>query len=469
MRLKEIEERLAQIKAELTTRAAELKEEEITALEKEVTALQEERAAITAAAEKRSALLARIAAGENVDDGNGGEGQQRVLRNFKGAAGEGDNDDKYGSMEYRKAFMKYVCRGEALPKEYRADAVSKSTDVGAVIPTTVLNQIVEKLESTGMILALVTRTAYKGGVSIPVSTVKPTATWVNEGAGSDKQKKNIAKDGMITFAYHKLRCAVAVSLEVDTMAISAFETLLINNIVEAMTKALEQAIIDGNGTGKPKGILAETPADGQTIESAAPSYSDLIKAEGALPMAYENGAVWCMSKKTFMEYVGMTDKNGQPIAKVNYGTSGKPERSHTTHLKCAYLYQQNTTQRRKCPKRTPTAQKVGCKAVEWLDELTLIAETTAENRVNKNGFAVKPEESTRTVFCNKKSVGYSEYFKSQQTGKLVEAKYEVHKADYGGEDVVEVNGRRYFVLKTYDTGTDTIELTLTDLRHRNEV
>ena len=83
--------------------------------------------------------------------------------------------------------------------------------------------------------------------------------------------------------------------------------------------------------------------------------------------------------------------------------------------------------------------------MEWLDELTLIAETTAENRVNKNGFAVKPEESTRTVFCNKKSVGYSEYFKSQQTGKLVEAKYEVHKADYGGEDVVEVNGRRYFV------------------------
>ena len=95
--------------------------------------------------------------------------------------------------------------------------------------------------------------------------------------------------------------------------------------------------------------------------------------------------------------------------------------SHTTHLKCAYLYQQNTTQRRKCPKRTPTAQKVGCKAVEWLDELTLIAETTAENRVNKNGFAVKPEESPHCIL-QQKSVGYSEYFKSQQTGKLVEAK-----------------------------------------------
>ena len=111
------------------------------------------------------------------------------------------------------------------------------------------------------------------------------------------------------------------------MAMSAFETLLINNIVEAMTKAIEQAIIDGDGTGKPKGILQETPADGQTIDSAAPAYADLINAEAALPQAYENGAVWCMSKKTFMQYYGLTDANGQPIGRVNYGIAGKPERT----------------------------------------------------------------------------------------------------------------------------------------------
>lgn len=327
--LKEIEARLAQIKNELNTRAAELTDEEITSFETEVEGLQEQRQKLLDSAEKRKKLLAKIANGEGVDDGAEGDGTApKVLRNFKGANGEGDgDDDKYNSMAYRKAFMQYVCRGIAIPAEYRADAVSKTTDVGATIPTTVLNQIVQKLESTGMILALVTRTAYKGGVSIPVSTVKPTATWVNEGAGSDKQKHTISKEGMITFAYHKLRCAVAVSLEVDTMAISAFETLLINNIVEAMTKALEQAIISGDGTGKPKGILAETPAAGQEVESEKPAYADLIKAEAALPQAYENGAVWCMSKKTFMQYYGLTDTNGQPIGRVNYGIAGKPERT----------------------------------------------------------------------------------------------------------------------------------------------
>lgn len=333
MRLKEIEQRLAAIRTELTTRGADMTDEEVATLEQEVTDLQEERKGLLAAQERRKKLLENIAAGNPVDD-NGNGAEPTLLRNFNGANGAGEpgngenqNGDKYGSMAYRKAFMQYVCRGTAIPAEYRSDAISTTTDVGATIPTTVLNQIVEKLENTGMILALVTRTAYKGGVSIPVSTVKPTATWVNEGAGSDKQKKDITKDGMITFAYHKLRCAVAVSLEVDTMAISAFETLLINNIIEAMTKALEQSIIDGNGTGKPKGILAETPAEGQTVKSAAPAYTDLIAAEAALPQAYENGAVWCMSKKTFMSYYGLTDTNGQPIGRVNYGIAGKPERT----------------------------------------------------------------------------------------------------------------------------------------------
>lgn len=324
--LQEIEARLAEINTEITTRGAEMTADELTALETEVAGLQEERSKLLAAPntqEQRNRILAEVAAGQPVP----GQGAPTVVRSFPAAGGSHETaEDKYATMQYRKAFMDYVVRGTAIPTEYRADAVTKTTDVGAVIPTTVLNQIVEKLESTGMILALVTRTAYKGGVAIPVSTVKPVATWVAEGAGSEKQKKTTAKDGMVTFAYHKLRCAVAVSLEVDNMAMSAFETLLINNIVEAMTKALEQAIISGSGTGQPKGIVKETPATGQAIETASLSYTDLVKVEGALPQAYEAGAVWCMSKSTFMGFVGMTDSNGQPIARVNYGIAGKPER-----------------------------------------------------------------------------------------------------------------------------------------------
>lgn len=237
-------------------------------------------------------------------------------------------EDMYNSVEYRKAFMNHVIRGEALPAKFvNADANTKTTDIPAVIPTTVMEKIVEKMESTGMILPLVTRTAYKGGVKIPTSTVKPVASWVAEGAGSAKQKKTT---GSIDFAYNKLRCAISVSLETDTMALSVFETTFINNVAEAMTKALEQAIVSGTGSGQPKGFLTETAPNGQALSMAAAdklSYQMLVDAEAALPLAYENGAVWFMTKKTFMAFVGMVDSNKQPIARVNNGINGRPERT----------------------------------------------------------------------------------------------------------------------------------------------
>lgn len=238
-------------------------------------------------------------------------------------AGKPAKTNIYDSEEYRQAFMNYVCRGESLPKEFRSDAVTTTTDVGALIPPVTLNKIIEKLEAYGMILPLVTRTAYKTGVAIPVSSVKPEATWVAEGAGSDKQKKPLS--GTIIFGHFKLRCAVAVTLETENMAYSAFETTLVKNVVEAMAKALEKAIISGTGSGQPTGILKDD-AKGTKIETSKIDYKTLTNAEGELPMEYEAGAVWCMTKKTFMQFVGMTDTNGQPIARVNYGTGGEPER-----------------------------------------------------------------------------------------------------------------------------------------------
>ena len=242
-------------------------------------------------------------------------------------AKEIDPEDMTNSMDYRRAFMAHVMKGEAMPAKFRAaNANTKTTDVGELIPTIVIEKVIEKMESVGTILPLVTQVAYKGGVKIPTSTVKPVATWVSEGAGSDRQKKTI---GAISFTYHKLRCAVSISLEVGVMALPVFETVLVNNIAEAMTKAIEQAIVSGSGTGQPKGFLNETPASGHAIEIAATDdldYEVLVEAEAALEPAYENEAVWFMSKKSFMAFVGMTDTDGQPIARVNYGIGGKPER-----------------------------------------------------------------------------------------------------------------------------------------------
>src|SRR5690606_289498 len=295
-RLQEIEARLAEIR-EMLEDEEKRGDASFKDLEKEVRELKEEKEEL----EKRQRLM------DELEDIDSGKQEARTVETFNANPVE-KREKGTDSLEYRQAFMNYVLRGEKIPAELRQDQVTYTSDVGSVIPETVLNRIVEKLEATGMILPLVTRTAIKGGVSVPTSSVKPVATWVAEGAGSDKQKKTT---GSIQFAYHKLRCAVAVSLEVDTMALAVFESTLINNVVEAMTKALEQAIISGDGNGKPKGILTETPADGQALDVSKIDYQTLIDAEAALPLEYEAGAVWTMTKKTFMAFQGITDQNGQ--------------------------------------------------------------------------------------------------------------------------------------------------------------
>lgn len=246
------------------------------------------------------------------------------LRNANVLASFGGNDmntEKNTNMEYRNAFMEFVLRGTAIPMELRESA--NTTDVASVIPTQLVNQIIEKFDNVGMILPLITKTSYKAGVEVPTSSVKPVASWVAEGATSDKQKKTTGK---IVFAYYKLRCEISMSMEVGTMALAAFEAKFVENVAKAMAYAIENAVINGTGSGQPKGILTET---GVALETAANkiAYADLCNMEGALPVEYETGTKYCMNKKTFAKVLGMTDEAGQPIARVNYGIGGAQERT----------------------------------------------------------------------------------------------------------------------------------------------
>ena len=253
---------------------------------------------------------------------------QNVSGQVAGNIGNVSDDNFTNSVEYRTAFMNNVMRGAAMPKFQNTDQNTLTTDVGTVIPEVLVSKIIAKAETVGQIYAKVTKTHYKGGVTIPTQNVKPVASWVAEGQGSNKQKTTT---GSITFTWHKLRCAISMSLETETMTLDIFESTFVAQVSEAMIKAIEEAIFNGNGTSQPKGILKETPEEGKALSVANGSkidYEFLLKCEAAVDEEYDNGAEWYMSKKTFYEDVlSITDQAGQPIARVNVGINGKPEQT----------------------------------------------------------------------------------------------------------------------------------------------
>lgn len=229
--------------------------------------------------------------------------------------------DIYDSAEYRNAFMNYVVKGKAIPAKFTNETgITHTADVGVMIPTTTLQKIVERMEQIGMILPLVTQTYYKGGVSVPTSSIRPVATWVAEGSGSPKQKLGT---GSIVFGYHKLRCAVAMTYEVSNMAYPVFERFFVKSVADAMVKAKEIAILTGTGSGQPKGILTESAEAEITAAADGLTYANLVAAEAA---EADSAAIWVMSRSAFLTSVyGMVTNNKTPMVKSNFDLAGRPE------------------------------------------------------------------------------------------------------------------------------------------------
>lgn len=236
--------------------------------------------------------------------------------------------DAHDTQEYRTAFMNYVCRGVEIPTEVRA--TTTTSDASAVIPTTIMNEIIQKMDTYGNIWAKVRKINVQGGVEIPILSIKPAAQWITE-TGSSPDKK-IQVNTKITFSYYGLECKVAQTILVNVVSLTMFENLFSTLVVEAMVRAIEEAIVNGSGVGQPTGITVDSRVPAANVitmtEAQFSKWAEWKKRVFAkMAKAYRSGA-FIMSQSTFDAYIdGMVDTVGQPIGRVNYGiTDGETYR-----------------------------------------------------------------------------------------------------------------------------------------------
>ena len=235
--------------------------------------------------------------------------------------------DAYDTQEYRTAFMNYVCRGVEIPAEVRATTTS---DASTVIPTTIMNEIIQEMDAYGNIWNKVRKINVQGGVEIPILSIKPAAQWITETQASPDKK--IQVNTKITFSYYGLECKVAQTILVNVVSLTMFENLFSTLVVEAMIRALEEAIINGSGVGQPTGITVDSRVPAANVitmtEAQFTKWAEWKKRVFAkMAKAYRSG-VFIMSQATFDAYIdGMVDTVGQPIGRVNYGiTDGETYR-----------------------------------------------------------------------------------------------------------------------------------------------
>ena len=317
MRKKNLEKRLARLQSKLNDITARVSAStdvnEVRSLSAQADEIREDIADIEAELaeiaeeESRSASMPVNAAEQIPADA-------KLVGRSTPATEEKREDDVLASMEYRKAFMAYVQRGDAIPAEFRQAAINTG-DTGAAIPVTVMNEVINTLRKRyGNLYNKVRKMSVPGGVKIPIGSLQASFSWISEKTVSPRQ--NVGELGAVTFGYNTAEIRVAQTFLSSLLTVSAFEAELTKIIAIAYLKAMDSAIINGSGDGAPLGILNDARVTNSVTMTAA-QFSDWTQWRkrffASLPLGYRAGE-FIFAASTVDAYLEtMADSNNNPI------------------------------------------------------------------------------------------------------------------------------------------------------------
>ncbi len=317
-RFEEIEKRMKAIKAEIDVDGADL-----DALEKEINELKDEKRILTEKVEKRKALIDEVSKDETAP----------IIKNFKEEIREErtlefTKDNVLETKEYRSAFLKNLQKRELTEIEQRA-LTTASNSVGAALPTETQNEIITKLKEYSPMMNEITLLQVEGNVKFAVENTVNDAALHTEGATI-----TASADALVTvsLAGYEVTKLITVSKSVATMSINAFETWLVDMLVEGIANKINGFLISGTGSSQPTGIdYAQTWDTTNSVTvgvSSSLTAANVQKLCSLLNGGYDADAKFYMSKKTlFNDFLVLQDNSKHALVSregANYLVYGYP-------------------------------------------------------------------------------------------------------------------------------------------------
>ena len=226
--------------------------------------------------------------------------------------GEAANDDTE-----TKAFEALLRHGEKrlADTETKALVVANDGSAGYLAPSEYGAEIIKKLVEWSPIrqyARVVTIGARE--IKYPRKVSGATALWTDEGADSAESTMVFEQ---VTIAPHQLTTFTDISTQLLEDNAYDLRGELIADYAEAFGKAEASAFVSGNGTGKPKGLLAASGIAEVKTGVAATLGTDpaatIIGMFHSLPGVHAQNAVWLMNRKTLAALRTLKDATGRFI------------------------------------------------------------------------------------------------------------------------------------------------------------
>jgi len=244
-----------------------------------------------------------------------------ILTNPK--AGEDETGNK--SKVYNKAFWNAMKSKAVRPEVADALQVGTDSEGGYLVPDEFEHTLVEALQEENIFrkLAHVIQTQ-SGDRKIPVVASKGTASWVDEeGLIPDSDDAF----GQVSIGAFKLGTLIKVSNELLADSVFNLEAYISKEFARRIGSREEDSFFNGDGTGKPTGILHDTLGAevGVTTKSATEITADeVIELFYSLRAPYRKKAVWVLNDTTVKAVRKLKDGNGQYLWQPAL-TAGTPD------------------------------------------------------------------------------------------------------------------------------------------------
>ena len=225
-----------------------------------------------------------------------------------------DETEKTGraSDEYKGSFWNAMRVKAPMPSVLNALQEGTDSEGGYLVPDEFERTLVEALEEENVFrtLAHVIKTS-SGDRKIPVVASKGTASWVDEEGAYTESDDAFSQ---VSIGAYKLGTMIKVSEELLADSVFDLEAYISKEFARRIGAREEESFFNGDGKGKPLGILAAAGGAevGVTAASATAITADeVIDLFYSLKAPYRKNAVWVLNDATVKQIRKLKDTTGQ--------------------------------------------------------------------------------------------------------------------------------------------------------------
>lgn len=300
----EMEQLIDKAKAEVRAFTDE-EQTKIGELEKEIKGLN-----ATIEAERRA---------EEVKAGINAKKQEERFAPEQRAEGSAQQQNTNITEAEKRALLSYIKSSVGLPVEIRAGEqnITMGNNGNAIVPISIANQIINKVNEICPIMGRSTRYNVKGKLKIPVWG---DASGHNITVGYQEEFEDIIADAgkftSIELEGYLCSCLVLVGKNVINNSQIDITSFLITEMAKQIAIFNEKELL--TGTAKIQGALNTTNIFTANSATAITS-DDLIDLQSKVPTVYQADACWTMNPDTFTRIRKLKDANGQYLMMSNTG------------------------------------------------------------------------------------------------------------------------------------------------------